>query len=111
MIPVIARLVLSDEDRVREMSHRFSDLGVRPLDPQRAGDHPRQITTEDEAFITETAKTPPEKLDQPFTRWSIRTLVDYLADNPDRRPLRATARVRGQQLEPPQPHDPPPARH
>ncbi len=45
---------------------------------------PRQTTTDDEAFIVETARTRPEKLDQPFTRWSIRKLVDYLADNSDR---------------------------
>jgi hypothetical protein len=31
--------------RVREMIHRFNDLGMRSLDPQRAGGRPRLITT------------------------------------------------------------------
>lgn len=83
-VPVIARLVSTSEDRVREMIHRFNELGMRSLDPQWAGGRPRQITTDDEAFIVATATTRPEKLWQPFTRWSIRKLVEYLADNDDR---------------------------
>jgi transposase len=83
-VPVIAQLVATSEDRVREMIHRFNELGMRSLDPQWAGGRPRQITTDDEAFIVETASTRPEKLGQPFTRWSLRKLAAYLADNPAR---------------------------
>jgi len=83
-VPVIARLVVTSEDRVREMIHRFNEMGMASLDPQWAGGRPRQITTEDETFIVATAKTRPEKLGEPFTRWSIRKLVDYLADNTTR---------------------------
>jgi transposase len=83
-VPVIARLVSTSEDRVREMIHRFNDLGMRSLDPQWAGGRPRQITTDDVSFIVATARQRPEALGQPFTRWSIRKLVDYLADNPER---------------------------
>ena len=81
-VAVIARLVATSEDRVREMIHRFNEMGMRSLDPQWAGGRPRRITTDDERFIVETATTRPEKLGQPFTRWSVRKLVDYLADNP-----------------------------
>jgi transposase len=63
------------------MIHRFNEMGMRSLDPQWAGGRPRQITTDDERFIIETAATRPEKLGQPFTRWSIRKLVDFLAQN------------------------------
>jgi transposase len=84
-VSVIARLVQTSEDRVREMIHRFNELGMRSLDPQWAGGRPRQITTDDEDFIVETAKTRPEKLGQPFTRWSIRKLVDFVARHPSRR--------------------------
>jgi len=80
-VAVIARLVATSEDRVREMIHRFNELGMRSLDPQWAGGRPRRITTDDEAFIVETAQTRPEKLGQPFTRWSIRKLVAYVGDN------------------------------
>ena len=83
-VAVIAQLVVTSEDRVREMIHRFNEMGMGSLDPQWAGGRPRQITTADEAFIVETAKTRPEKLGQPFTRWSVRKLVDYLADNDTR---------------------------
>lgn len=55
----------TSEDRVREMIHRFNEMGMRSLDPQWAGGRPREITTDDEAFIVETAKTRPEKLGQP----------------------------------------------
>ncbi len=83
-VPVIARLVQTSEDRVREVIHNFNRLGMVCLDPKWAGGRPRRITTDDEAFIVETANTRPEKLGQPFTRWSIRKLVGYLADNPTR---------------------------
>jgi transposase len=80
-VPVIAELVATSEDRVREMIHRFNDKGMASLDPQWAGGRPRRITTDDEDFIVETANQRPEALGQPFTRWSIRKLVDYLGDN------------------------------
>ena len=81
---VIARLVASSPDRVREVIHRFNESGMASLDPQWAGGRPRRITTDDEAFIVETARTRPRKLGRPFTRWSIRKLAAYLADNPTR---------------------------
>jgi transposase len=83
-VPVIARLVQTSEDRVREVIHNFNRLGMACLDPKWAGGRPRRITTDDESFIVETAKTRPEKLGRPFTRWSVRKLVGYLADNPTR---------------------------
>ena len=75
----IARLVQTSPDRVREMIHRFNDLGMRSLDPQWAGGRPRQIMTTDRELIVTTAKTRPVTLAQPFTHWSIRKLADYLA--------------------------------
>jgi transposase len=83
-VPVIARLVQTSEDRVREVIHRFNEIGLACLDPKWAGGRPRRITTDDETFIVETATTRPEKLGRPFTRWSLRKLVGYLADNPTR---------------------------
>lgn len=83
-VPVIARLVATSEDRVREMIHRFNDKGMASLDPQWAGGRPRRITIDDEQFIVATATARPEALGQPFTRWSLRKLVAYLADNDER---------------------------
>lgn len=83
-VPVIARLVAADEDTVREVIHRFNELGMRALDPRWAGGRPRRISAEDERFLVTTAKTRPRKLGCPFTHWSVRKLVGYLADNPTR---------------------------
>jgi transposase len=80
-VPVIARLVQGDEDAIRQVIHRFNEVGMASLDPQWAGGRPRLIGPDEEAFIVTTASTRPEKLDQPFTRWSIRKLADYLAHN------------------------------
>src|SRR3954467_11964256 len=83
-VPAIARLVAADEDTVREVVHRFNELGMKALDPHWAGGRPRRISVEDEAFLIGTARTRPEKLGCPFTHWSIRKLVGFLADNPRR---------------------------
>ena len=83
-VPSIARLVAADEDTVREVIHRFNELGMGSLDPRWAGGRPRRISAEDEAFLIETATTRPGRLGQPFTHWSLRKLVGYLADNPRR---------------------------
>ena len=83
-VPVIARLVATSPDRVREMIHRFNETGMASLDPQWAGGRPRRITTTDEDFIVATATARPEVLGLPFTRWSLRKLAGYLADNDDR---------------------------
>jgi transposase len=83
-VQVIARLVAADEDTVREVIHRFNELGMGALDPHWAGGRTRRISAEDEEFLVATAGTRPEKLGCPFTHWSLRKLVDYLADNPDR---------------------------
>jgi transposase len=84
-VATIARLVQTSPDRVRQMIHRFNDLGMRSLDPQWAGGRPRQITTTDRELIVETAKTRPTTLGRPFTHWSIRKLVDYLATKKGRK--------------------------
>jgi transposase len=80
-VPAIARLVQGDEDAIREVIHRFNDIGLACLDPQWAGGRPRRISEDDETFIVATARTTPQALDQPFTRWSLRKLCDYLAHN------------------------------
>lgn len=61
-VPVIARLVAADDDTVREVIHRFNELGMGALDPHWAGGRPRRIRVEEEQFLIETATTRPEKL-------------------------------------------------
>jgi transposase len=93
-VAVIAQLVQTSEDRVREVIHNFNRMGMACLDPRWAGGRPRRISSDDVAFIVETATTRPEKLGRPFTHWSIRKLAGYLADNPTRRVVIGRERLR-----------------
>jgi transposase len=77
-VPAIARLVQADEDTIRQVIHRFNEMGMASLDPRWAGGRPRQISPDDEQFIVTTANTRPEALGRPFTRWSVRKLADHL---------------------------------
>jgi transposase len=93
-VATIARLVQTSPDRVREMIHRFNQMGMRSLDPKWAGGRPRRITTEDEEFIVKTAKERPAKAGRPFSHWSLRKLQQYLADNPIRKVKISRERLR-----------------
>ncbi|MFG3532401.1 IS630 family transposase [Streptomyces sp. NPDC047917] len=77
-VPVIARLVQADEDTVRDVNHRFNEIGLHCVDPRWAGDRPRLLSRDDEGFVVQTATTRPTALGQPLTRWSIRKLAAYL---------------------------------
>ncbi|MFE2584655.1 IS630 family transposase, partial [Streptomyces sp. NPDC059378] len=77
-VPVIAQLVQADEDTVRDVIHRFNEIGLACLDFRWAGGRPRLLDRDDEDFVVATATTRPSKLGQPFTRWSLRKLVAYL---------------------------------
>jgi transposase len=83
-VPAIARLVAADEDTVRDVIHAFNARGLAALDPRWAGGRPRRISRDDQDFIAAVATTRPKKLDRPFTGWSVRKLVEYLASNTDR---------------------------
>jgi transposase len=83
LVPAIARLVAADEDTVRDVIHAFNQKGLAALDPQWAGGRPRLISDQDIEVIVTAARTRPEKLGLPFTRWSLRKLAAYLADRPE----------------------------
>jgi transposase len=82
LVPAIARLVAADEDTVRDVIHLFNAKGLAALDPQWAGGRPRLISDEAIEVIVTAARTRPEKLGRPFTRWSLRKLAAYLAGRP-----------------------------
>ena len=78
-VAVIARMVQTSPDRVREMIHRFNEMGMKSLDPAWAGGRPRRIKTTERELIVMSAKARPAALGQPFTRWSLRKLQGFLA--------------------------------
>ncbi len=65
--PVITQLVQVDEDTVRDVIHRFNEVGLACPDPRWAGGRPRLLSRDDEGFVIQTATTRPTKLGQPFT--------------------------------------------
>lgn len=67
-VSVIAQLPQADEGTVRDVIHRFNEIGLACLDPKRAGGCPRRLSPDDENFVIATAITRPTKLGQPFTR-------------------------------------------
>jgi transposase len=44
-VPVIAQLVAADEDTVRDVTHRFNEIGLACLDPIGSGGTPRVART------------------------------------------------------------------
>jgi transposase len=93
-VAAIARLVAADEDTVRDVIHAFNTRGLAALNPQWAGGRPRLISDDDTAFVLTTATTRPEAAGCPFTHWSVRKLVAYLAHNRDRRVKLGRERLR-----------------
>ncbi|MFI1357318.1 helix-turn-helix domain-containing protein [Streptomyces sp. NPDC020898] len=80
-ILVIARVVQADEDTVRDVIHKFNEMGLACLNPRWAGGRPRLLDRNDEDFVVQTATTRPTVLGKPSTRWSIRKLADHLRRN------------------------------
>jgi transposase len=78
-VPVIARLVGSDESHVRKVIHAFNDRGFESLDPDYRGGRPRRITDAERERIVALAGARPDSLGVPLTRWSLRRLSAHLA--------------------------------
>lgn len=75
---VIAKPVQADEYTVRDVIHRFKEIGLACQDPRWAGGRPRLLRPDDEDFVIQAAITRPAKLSRPFTHWSIRKLAACL---------------------------------
>ncbi|MER6723102.1 helix-turn-helix domain-containing protein [Streptomyces halstedii] len=58
-VPVIANLVQADDNTVRDVIHRFNEIGLARLDPRWAGGRPRPLSPDDENFVIQTATAAP----------------------------------------------------
>ena len=76
--PEIARVLMTDESRVRKVIHDFNQHGFDSLRPRFRGGRPRRISTDDEARIVAIAGARPDTLGVPLTRWSLVKLAEYL---------------------------------
>lgn len=63
---------------MREVVHRFNEIGLACLDPRRAGGRPRLLKPDEEDFVIQTATARPARLGQPLTRWPVRKLAACL---------------------------------
>jgi transposase len=77
-VPVIARLVDSDESHVRKVIHAFNERGFQSLDPEWRGGRPRRITDTERERIVAVAGARPDSMGVALTRWSLRRLSCYL---------------------------------
>ena len=80
-VPVIARLVGSDESHVRKVIHAFNERGFDSLDPDYRGGRPRRLTDAERERIVSVAGARPDSLGVPLTRWSLRRLSAHLAEH------------------------------
>jgi transposase len=55
-------LASADEDTVRDVIHRFNEIGPARPDPRWAGGRPRLLTPDDEEFVIQTATARPTEL-------------------------------------------------
>jgi len=76
----IAALVGTDETHVRKVIHAFNERGFSSLDPEPRGGRPRRITVEQRARIITVAGARPDSMGVAATRWSLRRLARYLAE-------------------------------
>jgi transposase len=93
-VPAIARRVLTSPSTVRRTIHAFNHSGLEALRLHYAQGHASRFTAADIDYIATVATTRPKRLGRPFTRWSIRKLAAYLADNQVRVLLISRERLR-----------------
>ncbi|WP_456318717.1 helix-turn-helix domain-containing protein [Actinacidiphila soli] len=60
-----AMMLLASAGGVRDVIHRFNEIGLACLDPKWAGGRPRLLSADDEDFVVATATTRPVRLGQP----------------------------------------------
>ena len=77
-VPDIARRLYFSEAHVRTIIKSFNDQGFAALGPKYGVGRPPKFSEEQRSLIIETALCPPGLLGQPFTRWSLEKLRDFL---------------------------------
>ena len=79
-VPDIARRLYFSEQHVRNIIKAFNENGFDALAAQYAGGRPAKFNEEQRSLIIETALCPPDLLGQPFRRWSLAKLREFLMD-------------------------------
>ena len=77
-VPDIARRLYFSEDHVRTIIKSFNADRLDALRPKYGTGRPVKFVEEQRSLIIETALCPPDLLGQPFTRWSLAKLRDFV---------------------------------
>ncbi len=90
-VPVIAQLVQADEDTVRDVIHRFNEIGLACLDPKWARGRPRRLSIDDEDFVIQAATPAPPSSARGLRNIRVRSCAKWVfrGISPEERVLRA----------------------
>jgi len=77
-VPDIARRFYFSQAHVRTVIKSFNTDGFDALAPKYGIGRPAKFSEEQRSLIIETALCPPDLLGQPFTRWSLAKLRDFI---------------------------------
>lgn len=77
-VPDIARRLFFSEAHVRTIIKAFNEEGFDGLAPKYGIGRPPKFSEEQRSLIIETSLCPPQLLGQPFTRWSLDKLREFL---------------------------------
>jgi len=77
-VPEIAKRLFFSPQHIRTIIKEFNSQGSAALKPKYCKGRPREFTEEQHSLIAEIALCPPDLLGQPFTRWSLAKLRDYV---------------------------------
>ncbi len=77
-VPATAARLYFSPQHIRAIIKDFNAIGFNALVPKYAGDRPPTFSAEQRTLIVETALCPPDLLDQPFKRWSLAKLRDFM---------------------------------
>ncbi len=78
--PAIARRLYFSPQHVRTIIKDFNANGFDALAPKYDGGRPPKFSEEQRSLIVETALCPPDLLGQPFRRWSLAKLREFLVE-------------------------------
>jgi transposase len=77
-VPAIAARLYFSPQHIRAIIKEFNATGFDALVPKYGGGRPAKFLAEQRSLIVETALCPPDLLGQPFMRWSLAKLRDFL---------------------------------
>ena len=77
-VPEIARRFYSSEAHVRTIIKSFNEAVFPALEPEYGIGRPKKFTEEQRSVIIETALCPPDVVGEPYRRWSLPKLRDFV---------------------------------